>query len=119
MKRGQAFVRGRLRDGSIGNIDILDLDDASFRAFVLDRLVRAGLVTAIKDEFTDGDHVRYREREIDPPACPRMSLRDWFAGQVLASQLDDDADADLARRCYAIADALLAERQKTRGETKS
>jgi len=55
----------------------------------------------------------------DPVLQNGMSLRDWFAGQVLASQIDDDADADLARRCYAIADALLAERQKARGETKS
>jgi hypothetical protein len=43
---------------------------------------------------------------------PGMSLRDWFAGQVLASPIDDDADADLARRCYAIADAMLAARKK-------
>jgi hypothetical protein len=66
MKRRQVFVRGRLRDGSIGNIDALDLDDASFRAFVLDRLMRAGHVTAIKDAYVDGDHIRYRERETEP-----------------------------------------------------
>lgn len=41
-----------------------------------------------------------------------MSLRDYFAGQVLASQIDDDRDADLAARCYALADAMLAERAK-------
>lgn len=41
-----------------------------------------------------------------------MSLRDYFAGQVVASQIDADEDDDLAARCYAIADAMLKERQK-------
>lgn len=45
-----------------------------------------------------------------------MSLRDWFAGQV-ASGLYTNGDTDLvdtiaAARCYAMADALLAERAK-------
>jgi hypothetical protein len=56
------FVRGQLRDGSIGNIDVLDLDDASFRAFVVDMLRRAGLVVAIKSEMLESDHLTYRER---------------------------------------------------------
>ncbi len=62
MKRGQAFVRGVLRDGSIGTIDVLDLDDASFRAFVLDRLIRSEIVYAIRDEHVEGEHLTYRER---------------------------------------------------------
>jgi len=63
MKRGQVFVCGRRRDGSIGNIDALDLDDASFRAFVLDIFVGCGIVVAIKDEFADGDRLQYCERK--------------------------------------------------------
>lgn len=44
-----------------------------------------------------------------------MTLRDWFAGQALAS---GDYDATIgceiiAMDCYAIADAMLAERSKT------
>jgi len=68
MKRGEVFVRGRLRDGSIGNIDALDLDDTSFRAFVLDRFVRCEIVTSIKEELIEGDRIQYRERDADPPA---------------------------------------------------
>lgn len=52
-----------------------------------------------------------------------MSLRDWFAGQALAGDLDqgsrDTMDdqywhrpAVVAARAYAIADAMLAERAK-------
>lgn len=42
-----------------------------------------------------------------------MSLRDYFAGQALASWpvADHGSDADdLARKCYALADAMLAAR---------
>jgi len=63
VKRGQVFVRGRRRDGSIGNIDALDLDDASFRAFVLDRFIRCEIVTSIKDEFVEGERIEYAERQ--------------------------------------------------------
>jgi hypothetical protein len=49
---------------------------------------------------------------------PGMSLRDWFAGQMLAGwAADPDAslsweDDDVAARCYEVADAMLAERDK-------
>jgi len=65
MKRGQVFVRGRRRDGSIGNFDALDLDDASFRAFVLDLFVRCEIVVSVKDEFAEGERIKYAERK-DP-----------------------------------------------------
>lgn len=61
----------------------------------------------------------------NPPAFPRsyaadghngMSLRDWFAGLVLeglhgipVNKLECES---VARHCYMMADALLAERQK-------
>lgn len=46
-----------------------------------------------------------------------MTLRDWFAGQALAMaapayvNLPESAEI-LARRCFAVADAMLAERAK-------
>lgn len=44
-----------------------------------------------------------------------MSLRDWFAGQALAgssvSEFADDQFRLLAKRSYAIADAMIAARQ--------
>ncbi len=50
-----------------------------------------------------------------------MTLRDWFAAHVLVGmdqKLTDDMDywyrepREIAARCYAIADAMLAERAK-------
>jgi hypothetical protein len=43
--------------------------------------------------------------------CPGMTLRDWFAGQALASFVPDTAQ-NKAEAAYAIADAMLAERAK-------
>ena len=43
-----------------------------------------------------------------------MSLRDWFAGQVLSAFTGErivDTDA-LARTCYRLADAMLAARKQ-------
>lgn len=42
-----------------------------------------------------------------------MTLRDWFAGQALAGEMTRDDGGhrlDVARRCYAFADAMLRER---------
>lgn len=49
---------------------------------------------------------------------PGMSLRDWFAGQALAMLANSDVWTnypDLATRCYAAADAMLAAREKSDG----
>jgi len=46
---------------------------------------------------------------------PGMSLRDWFAGQALASRGMYGANVrekEVAEECYQIADAMLAEREK-------
>lgn len=57
-----------------------------------------------------------------------MSMRDWFAGQALIGCLayshyneswgdyhNNGSHADLARKCYAQADAMLAAREASRG----
>lgn len=50
-----------------------------------------------------------------------LSLRDWFAGQALAMSapvyvnLPDSADI-LAKRCYAVADAMLRTRAPQQAE---
>ena len=48
-----------------------------------------------------------------------MTLRDWFAGQALMGDhaqngcaLTDEKCADVAANCYAMADAMLAERAR-------
>jgi len=47
---------------------------------------------------------------------PGMSLRDWFAGQALAAlgrtSNNWPEDQRVAVRCYEVADAMLAEREK-------
>lgn len=53
---------------------------------------------------------------LHPEFNPGMTLRDWFAGQMLpriATGWPNDASrVELARRCYEIADAMIAERSK-------
>jgi hypothetical protein len=39
-----------------------------------------------------------------------MTLRDWFAGQALASSADAATAEALAKKCYVLADAMLAAR---------
>ena len=47
-----------------------------------------------------------------------MTLRDWFAGQAMTRELFKNTPrpgppaANFARNCYAMADAMLAERDK-------
>jgi hypothetical protein len=62
MRRQQVLVRAIKTDGKWGSVDVLDLDEESFRAFVLDKLYSAGLVARMSDEHT-GDIVFLRERE--------------------------------------------------------
>ena len=57
MKRGQVWVRAKDANGEWGTADVLDLDEVSFRAFVIDVLMRVGLVTAHKCEFCDGEEI--------------------------------------------------------------
>ena len=43
-----------------------------------------------------------------------MSLRDWLAGQALAAQGNRGSPlALIAKECYALADAMIAEREKS------
>lgn len=61
-----------------------------------------------------------------PHFAPGMSLRDWFAGQASLIALaaatqrittrsgKDPTDAEIAAAAYALADAMLAEREKVK-----
>lgn len=66
-----------------------------------------GPAVPVEREHGFGSLVKYRG----------MSLRDYFAGQVLVGAaggwIRGDAEmAELARRAYAVADAMIAERCK-------
>ena len=62
----------------------------------------------------------YRPPEDKLPVPSGMSLRDWFAGQALSGsrhskweRADDGETAEaVAKWCYRLADAVLAERRK-------
>lgn len=60
MKRNQVFCRAYDETGKIGNADVFDLDEESFRAFVIGILMRCEVVVGIKDEFVDGNHLKLR-----------------------------------------------------------
>ena len=60
MKRLQVFVRAKSPSGRWHSADVLDLDDASFRAFVMDVLFGAGLVCGIKPERVDTEEIKLR-----------------------------------------------------------
>lgn len=62
MKRGQVFVRAQDENGKWQSIDVLDLDDESFRVFVVNMLMRGMLVTSITDENVDGEQITLRAR---------------------------------------------------------
>jgi hypothetical protein len=47
-----------------------------------------------------------------PQTFSGMSLRDWFAGQVLPVVMSTNAPAQTARLAYEHADAMLAARER-------
>lgn len=55
MKRGQVFVRAKDPEGKWGNADVLDLDETSWRAWILEIwLMKTDAVVSLKPEFVDG-----------------------------------------------------------------
>ncbi len=60
-----------------------------------------------------------------PEQCPGMSLRDWFAGQILSGRMASVAWTSSieyieneVRVAYCMADAMLAERDRLTTTTK-
>ena len=75
----------------------------------------------MKEQFNDGGPAFPNRGDNTPtnPIYDGMSLRDWFAGQALASRGMYGANVrekEVAEECYRIADAMIAELEK--GETK-
>jgi hypothetical protein len=79
--------------------------------------------------FPCEEQIRYKGEVCDTQTFPGMSLRDWFAGQVMVGLMSklplvDQTGAlgmkvedkiaynqDVAESCYAIADAMLKARE--------
>lgn len=62
MKHQQLFVRGLKADGSVGLIDVLRLDEASFRAYVLDALLENETIDPKRVRPVGGEAIVYREQ---------------------------------------------------------
>ena len=78
--RGRVFVRGFRLDGQYGRIDVLDLDESSWRAFVLDCLAGGPgreLASYARTEHLDSI-IPYRQgrpmiqRQEEPPGVPGL-----------------------------------------------
>ena len=51
MNRGQVLVRALKTNGKWGNVDVLDLDDESFRAWIVDKLLEQGSVIGLRTPY--------------------------------------------------------------------
>lgn len=54
------YVRAQDETGKFGSANAMDLDDESFRRFVLDRMANSGVVIATPTE--EGERVPYRTK---------------------------------------------------------
>lgn len=63
MKKGQVLVRAKNKEGEWTYVDVLDLDDRSFKAFILDRLFKNGLVAGLKEETIEGERITLYEKK--------------------------------------------------------
>lgn len=64
MRRNQVFVRAISKEGKWDAVDVLDLDEDSFRAFVVSRLMVAGLVVSVLDEDA-GEKIILHEKAVN------------------------------------------------------
>lgn len=62
IKRGQIFVRAVDKNGKWDTVDVLDLDDESFRAFVMYKLYESSMVCGIKPEYVEGNEIILKEK---------------------------------------------------------
>lgn len=57
MLRSGVYVRARDPDGKFSTILAEDLDERSFRVFILAKLARLGLLTAVTDQLDEAKHL--------------------------------------------------------------
>jgi len=62
VKRRQVFVRALDSNGKMGAADVMDLDEDSFRAFMVDVMFRAELVVGIRESEVQGERIRLRTK---------------------------------------------------------
>ncbi len=62
MARGEIFVEGRDALGQRARVDVMDLDDESFRHFVVEMLKHTGTVTYVPAE--NPTEIIYKQRKV-------------------------------------------------------
>lgn len=62
IKRGQVFVRAKSPSGIWGNHDILDLTDETFKAYIVDTLLRGGHLLGIKPDLIPGKEIELESK---------------------------------------------------------
>lgn len=60
MKKGQIFVRAQRPNGEWDSVDVFDLDELSFRVFVMDLFDRQGAVVSLVEKKVPGDPIVLR-----------------------------------------------------------
>jgi len=63
LERDQVFVRALNAQGKWDTVDVLDLDEESFRRFVLTKLDEAGMVTAVYQTPATNTPLRAKPRK--------------------------------------------------------
>ena len=113
MNLGQRIREKREREG----LSLREAGEASGIAFSTLGRIENGGETSLKiaqraEAWLNG--------EVPILPTPPMTLRDWFAGQVLYGLHGIPTgwaeQRSVAQRCYAMADAMLAERAKGEGD---
>jgi len=61
INRGQCFVRALDENDKWGAVDVLDLDDESFRRFVVSKMADMGIVTIIVKEDQEPEPLRKKK----------------------------------------------------------
>lgn len=62
-KRNQFFVRATTPTGKVVSADIMDLDEESFRAFVVDVMYKYAMIVGIRPDLVEGEQIQYRTKE--------------------------------------------------------
>lgn len=75
MKKGQIFVRATDKDGEWGNHDFLCLTLESKFVFLADRMASFGLITSIKPDALEGEHIKYTGTCTKEKPCGGVKLK--------------------------------------------
>lgn len=94
MKRGMILVEALGPNGMPCGADVLDLDDESFRLFVLNVFWQKGAVAAIDPSEVTGQDIQLRMRSGAVPVIPFEQLIEEHNARVAAAAAAKPATAD-------------------------